>query len=191
MHPGDMDAPGRQRLLAFSWEPRWPAAASPAMVDRRMFRPMPRRIATLALALSLVFALALVAPPRMAHAETMSMSISGRNAAPDGVVIFKPGSKELAPGSMPVIDRLVAAAKSDYANWVLLKACRGDFRSGGINLALRQERMDEIEREMAARGIPAHRIRGISSDEKCADDEKETAEKPIPRVEVRIGRFTY
>ena len=121
----------------------------------------------------------------MTRAE--AVSTPARNPRPDGVLVFKPGSKELAAGSIPTIDRLVAMAKSDNANWVRLEACMEDISSSGISVALSQQRIDEIEREMVARGVQPHRIRGISSDDNCGGTERNR----IPHIEVRIEKLAY
>lgn len=116
----------------------------------------------------------------IASAEAMP----AERALPDGVIVFKQGSNDLAPEDIAVIDRISARAKSDPANWVILKACTNDFGSSEMNLALGQQRTSEIEHEMVSRGVQPYRIRSVSFDDACIDNDG----RPMHRVDVLVKK---
>lgn len=124
----------------------------------------------------------------------MSMALLGVGSAaalpeartpPDGVILFKPNSTEMTQDGALMIDRLVTLAKADFANWVSLDSCTQDLQGSEMNLALGLLRIDEIEREMALKGIPPHRMHGVSSDSACHDN----TTLPPRRIEIRIEKL--
>lgn len=104
---------------------------------------------------------------------------------PDGVIVFQPKSAEMTQDGARMIDRLAVLAKADFANWVSLDSCTQDLQGSEMNLALGLLRINEIEREMALKGIPPHRMRGVSSDSACHGN----ATLPARRIEVRIEKL--
>lgn len=81
--------------------------------------------------------------------------------------IFPAGSTKLTQESRDLIDRLVKRAKAHVANWIILEGCGEAQGSPELNLALLQQRLDTIEREIVARGMPQHRVRNLTTREGC------------------------
>jgi len=120
-------------------------------------------------------------------ALTQATAAPETRKVPDGVIIFAEGSNEPLADSRAIIDQLAVLAKSDPANWVSLDSYTDESGSREMNLALGQQRIAGIEREMALQGVPPHRIRGISHDK----DSSIKGEQPMRRVEVRIEKLGY
>lgn len=81
--------------------------------------------------------------------------------------IFPAGSTKLTQDSLDLIDRLAKRAKAHVANWIILEGCGDAQGSPELNLALLQQRLATIEREIVARGMPQHRVRNLTTREGC------------------------
>ncbi len=100
------------------------------------------------------------------------------------MLVFAPGSAKLEPENQPLLDRLAMLTRIDVANWIILEACSDDYGSREMNLALHQQRFNAIEREIVARGILPHRVRGLTSRDHCGA----AARQKLPSVAARVEK---
>jgi peptidoglycan-associated lipoprotein len=128
---------------------------------------------------------ALVILAAMTLIPTYAYSEIGARVPPDGILVFEPRSQTLAPDDREMIAKLAVQAKANPANWVALEAYTNDLGGSEMNLALGQQRVHNVERELSLQGVPTHRIRGTSYKDERFDDKQ----LPMRRVEVRIQKL--
>lgn len=116
------------------------------------------------------------------------------DGCPDRVLIevdgigFRPGSFDVTPASIPILERAIAMLK-ESPTWRV--AIEGHTSSDGDrydNLALSKERADAVAAYLVSRGIAAERIttRGYGPDKPIANDRTAAGREKNRRIEFRI-----
>jgi len=109
-------------------------------------------------------------------------ALAAGRLAPDAVIVFAPGADSVAVADDPTLEQLSAKAKSGEAKWISLEAYADDQGSRELNLALAQQRIEDVSHHLVALGFPANRIRGTS----YGDEHMDESDLPMRRVEIRI-----
>lgn len=105
--------------------------------------------------------------------------------APDAVLVFAPGGDSVTRAGEAALEQLSLKAGSGPAKWISLEAYADDQGSRELNLALAQQRIEEVIHLLVSLGFPAIRIRGTS----YGDEHMDGSDQPMRRVEVRVKKL--
>jgi len=109
-------------------------------------------------------------------------ALATQRLTPDAVIVFARGADSVESADLPALEQLSVKAKSGEDKWISLEAYADDQGSRELNLALAQQRIDDVSHHLVALGFPSNRIRGTS----YGDEHMDESDLPMRRVEIRI-----